>query len=129
MTDPGSEYGARIQSWSDVHARLGRQHALLAGLRLAPVAIAAVLACQAFASHRISAIWPFAPAAAFAIVALVHTRVIDRIERAERARQLYQRGLARLDGTWAGSGPDGARFSAGHPYADDLDLFGPASLF
>ena len=31
--------------------------------------------------------------------------------------------------TWAGHGPDGAGFSARHPYARDLDLFGPGSLF
>ena len=37
--------------------------------------------------------------------------------------------MARLDGTWAGTGPDGARFLEGHPYARDLDLFGPGSLF
>ena len=37
--------------------------------------------------------------------------------------------MTRLDATWAGSGPDGARFLDDHPFARDLDLFGPASLF
>ena len=37
--------------------------------------------------------------------------------------------MARLDFKWAGIGPDGARFLEGHPFARDLDLFGPASLF
>ena len=37
--------------------------------------------------------------------------------------------MARLDATWAGAGPDGARFLDAHPFARDLDLFGPASLF
>src|SRR4029453_8195053 len=46
-----------------------------------------------------------------------------------RARELYERGMARLDFKWAGAGPDGARFLEGHPFARDLDLFGPASLF
>ena len=49
--------------------------------------------------------------------------------RAARARRLYERGLDRLEGRWAGSGPDGARFLADHAYARDLDLFGHGSLF
>ena len=36
---------------------------------------------------------------------------------------------SRLDDRWAGTGRDGATFLEGHPYARDLDLFGPASLF
>ena len=60
---------------------------------------------------------------------VAHARVIGQNERAARARRLYQRGLDRLEGRWANTGPDGARFLAGHPYARDLDLFGPASLF
>ena len=51
------------------------------------------------------------------------------MERGRRARLLYERGMARLSSTWAGAGPDGARFLDGHRFAHDLDLFGPASLF
>jgi hypothetical protein len=129
MTDPRDEYAARIRKWTEVHAGLERLDARLAFGRLAVAGVAAILAWQAFIGHRLSATWLFVPAAAFALAALVHARVIERRERAERARQLYQRGLVRLDGTWAGSGPDGARFGEGHSYAQDLDLFGPASLF
>jgi hypothetical protein len=129
MTDPRAEYGKRITRWTDEMARADRLHLVLANVRLALAGIAAVLAWQAFVSHRVSAIWPLLPAAGFAGIAMVHVRVIERLERAGRARQLYQRGMARLDGTWAGAGPDGARFLEAHPYARDLDLFGPASLF
>jgi hypothetical protein len=45
------------------------------------------------------------------------------------AERVYLRGLSRLDDRWAGTGRDGAMFREGHPYAGDLDLFGPASLF
>jgi DNA mismatch repair ATPase MutS len=42
----------------------------------------------------------------------------------------YERGLARLDGRWAGSGEPGTRFlDEGHPNALDLDLFGTGSLY
>jgi hypothetical protein len=129
MTDPRAEYAARIDRWSATLASADRQHAVIAATRLALAAAAAVLAWQAIADHRLSAAWLLLPGAAFAIAALIHVRVIDRIDRAGRAKQLYQRGMARLDATWAGSGADGARYLEGHPYAHDLDLFGPASLF
>jgi hypothetical protein len=54
---------------------------------------------------------------------------LKQTELARRARRLYERGLARMDGTWSGTGPDGARFLDDHPFARDLDLFGPSSLF
>ena len=63
------------------------------------------------------------------MLAVVHVRVLRRMERGRRARLLYERGMARLSSTWAGAGPDGARFLEGHRFAHDLDLFGPASLF
>src|SRR4029077_18108877 len=43
--------------------------------------------------------------------------------------RVYMRGLDRLDDRWAGTGRDGAHFIGDHPYARDLDLFGPASLY
>ena len=40
------------------------------------------------------------------------------------------RGLARLDGQWAGTGRTGTRFAdPHHPYADDLDILGEGSLY
>ena len=45
---------------------------------------------------------------------VVHARVLNRAERARRAQRLYERGLARLDGRWAGTGLDGARFLDDH---------------
>lgn len=45
-------------------------------------------------------------------------------------RSGYDRGLARLADRWAGTGEPGARFRDDHHvYANDLDLFGPGSLF
>jgi MutS-like protein len=127
--DPRAEYRRRIERWNGEIERTDRAHALMANARLAAALAIAVLAWQAFVSHRVSAIWPLVPLAAFVVLALVHVRVLRRMERARRARQLYERGMARLSSTWAGAGPDGARFLEGHRFAHDLDLFGPASLF
>ena len=78
---------------------------------------------------RISPSWPVAAGVAFAALAIVHARLLERIERARGAERVYLRGLERLHGRWAGTGRDGARFIGDHPYARDLDLFGRASLF
>jgi hypothetical protein len=128
-SDPRAEYGRRIERWNGQIARADRAHALIANARLTLAAIIAVLAWQAFVSHRVSAIWPLVFLMGFVVLALVHVRVLRRMERARRARQLYERGMARLSSTWAGAGPDGTRFLEGHRFAHDLDLFGPASLF
>ena len=42
----------------------------------------------------------------------------------------YEKGLARIEDRWAGSGETGERFDdPHHVYAGDLDLFGKGSLF
>src|SRR5262249_7637199 len=92
-------------------------------------AVVAIVAWQAFVRHRVGVAWPVVSAGAFAILALVHARVLGWVERSQRARQLYERGMARLDARWAGPGTGRARHLDGHPFARDLDLFGPASLF
>jgi MutS domain V len=127
--DPRAEYGRRIDLWNGEIARGDRTFMLVSNSRLALALVTAVVAWQAFVSHRVSGVWPAALALLFAGLVVVHARVSRRIERARRARQLYERGMARLDSTWAGSGPDGARFLEGHPFAHDIDLFGPDSLF
>jgi hypothetical protein len=128
-TDARAEYVRRIARWRADVARGEFAHLLVSNSRLACAAAAAVLAWLAFVSHRLSAVWPVVPAVAFLALVVVHAGVLRRIERARRARQLYERGISRLDSTWAGAGPDGARFLDGHPFARDLDLFGAASLF
>jgi MutS-like protein len=87
------------------------------------------MAWLAFNRDAIPPTWMAAPFLGFLALVVVHARVIGQNERAARARRLYQRGADRLEGRWTNAGPDGARFLAGHPYARDLDLFGPASLF
>ena len=87
------------------------------------------VAWLAVARSALSPAWALVPAIAFGGLLVVHARVLNRAERAQRAHRLYQRGLARLEGRWAGTGMDGSRFLDDHPYARDLDLFGRGSLF
>jgi hypothetical protein len=71
-----------------------------------------------------------APVVLFIVLAVLQEKLIRRLVLRARAIQFYDRGLARLEDRWAGSGETGERFlDPAHPYARDLDLFGAASLF
>ena len=102
---------------------------MLSNGRLLLAALLTLVLWFTFVRPALSPWWPVAAAGAFAALAIVHARVLERIERARGAERVYLRGLERLDGRWAGIGRDGGHFIADHPYARDLDLFGRASLF
>ncbi len=79
---------------------------------------------------RASAPWLAVPILAFVPLLFVHARVLNARDRATRAAAFYERGLARIEDRWHGSGERGERFRhPAHLYAEDLDLFGAGGLF
>jgi len=126
---PRGEYERRLTERRERIAALDRINLLISNGRLALAAIGAVLLWMAFVRASISPAWPMAIGVAFGVLAFVHARQLNRFERAQAAERVYVRGLDRLADRWAGTGRDGAAFAGDHPYARDLDLFGPASLF
>lgn len=128
--DPLAEYTLRLSARRESVARQERSHILLGNIRLILFLLAAGIAWLAFARGAISPWWLAAPAAVFIVLAIVHERVIRRRDRARRAAAFYEKGIARLEDRWAGSGEQGERFrDLVHPYAEDLDLFGKGGLF
>ena len=69
------------------------------------------------------------PARRFVVLLVAHARVLNRNERAERAHAALRARPRRLTGRGRAAAPTARASSTGHPYARDLDLFGPASLF
>ena len=70
------------------------------------------------------------PGGAFVYLAVAHERRLQNIRERRRSINFYERAIARMLDQWAGTGETGDRFlEPAHPYARDLDLFGPASLF
>ncbi|MBL8230413.1 MAG: hypothetical protein JNL98_18125 [Bryobacterales bacterium] len=109
---------------------LDAQHITTGNIRLLLGIAAAAIAWQAFSAHRISPWWLAAPVVGFAVLMIRHERILRKRTLAQRAAQFYERGIARLEHRWAGTGECGLRFaSAAHPYSGDLDLFGKGSLF
>lgn len=89
-----------------------------------------VITWIALVEGTISACWIAMPAVLFIVLVIMHDRAIAARGRFERAAAFYERGLARLEDRWAGSGPTGERFQdPHHPYAADLDVLGQSSLF
>lgn len=115
--------------WRDALTRGERAYLNVSNLRLALAALAIFVGWLAFVRNAVSPAWLVPCLLGFLALIVVHIRIAQRNERAERARRLYERGLERMDGRWAGVGPNGERFLGEHPYARDLDLFGEGSLF
>jgi hypothetical protein len=127
---PREEYRRRAARHREQAADAARREETISQARLGVALVAALIAGLAYGAGWLSPWWLAAPVAAFAALLVLHARVRRRRRRAERGAAFYQRGLARLDGHWAGAGRSGARFiDAKHPYADDLDLFGEGSLY
>jgi hypothetical protein len=134
-----AEYQARLKDRRRVAGLLEKQSRRISNARLAAGIAAALTAFLVFGEVWISVWWLLLPIAVFAALVAAHARVEHRLERAQRAVQFYERGLARLEDRWIGTGAAltsaaltnaGERFrNPGHVYAEDLDLFGKGSLF
>jgi hypothetical protein len=128
--DSRTEYRRRYQERDHTCRTAERKSARLADLRLAVGGLGLVTGILALAPVRLSPWWLVAPLFLFCGLVLLHGRVDRRVSRARLAREHYEQGLRRLEHRWAGTGRSGAGpVPAGHPYAVDLDLFGPGSLF
>jgi hypothetical protein len=128
--EPRDTYEALHEMRGASAVRCERRQRRLGYWRLAAVAVAGAVVWLALAGPRITILWTLIPAAAFTALLVAHARLTRRIEKERRAARFFERGLARLAGSWQGTGNTGDAFlDLAHPYAQDLDLFGIGSLF
>ncbi|HEY8942652.1 MAG TPA: hypothetical protein VIM73_00265, partial [Polyangiaceae bacterium] len=125
-------YRGRIKSAEAEAARLGARSRLVSNLRGLSFGTAVVSAIAAVASDS-PGIWvPLAlvTLGAFLVLVIVHARVLDAEDLAERRVDVNRDALARLTRDFRALSDAGEGLApAEHPYASDLDLFGSASLF
>jgi hypothetical protein len=63
-------------------------------------------------------------------VVIVQNRIGRRLDRVYRAAEFHRHALARIEDRWIGDGEDGKQYLGDDEvFADDLDVFGNASLF
>jgi hypothetical protein len=116
---------ARRAAAAALAARLDR----LSYARLGAFVFIVLVAGLSFGAGLFSPWFALAPVALFVYLVATFELTRGRMARAERSARFYAGGLDRLAGKPSGNG-DGARFADdAHPYAGDLDLFGPGSLF
>ena len=123
------EYRARATARRATLASLRARELRISNLRLVAFGLAVLIAVLIWRGTAAGA-WLLVPVAAFIVLVRLHDTVTRAADAAGRAAAFYDRGLARLEDRWAGSGEAGERFRDDeHPYATDLDLFGQGSLF
>jgi MutS domain V/MutS domain III len=126
---PSHEYSERLARRRAARDRLSGVDARFAQARLTTFASAVFLALLAWRS-AVSGWWLLAPVVLFVWLMRRHDLVLRSRDAAQRGIAFYERGLARLEDRWVGTGEPGERFrDDGHVYANDLDLFGRGSLF
>lgn len=122
-------------------ARLVEIHAGLAQLRFGQM-LAFAITCAALAAilflgflaltRRSVRLLPYslAPVPVLVYSGKELRRCKSALVESMRLERFYERGIARLDGSWAGTGASGEEFGRSqHPYEQDLHLFGEGSLF
>jgi hypothetical protein len=140
VSTPLEEYAHRKRDRELTAKARERTHVHLGNVKVA-IFIAAVVYTAVMlpnASARVLG----AAAVAFIAFSIWHEVVMRALVRAQAAVAYYADGEARIEDRWMRDEPSGERFrdpasppsgfiatGRDHPYADDLDVFGPRSLF
>jgi len=125
-----TEYENRRQARQRLLEQLRRKDDHAVSFRTAMFCVGLLIAWAVLGGW--GAAWQFLliPGGLFLAGLFYHESVKRKQRSAKLAIDYYERCLQRLDGEWAGVGPDGGEFlDPLHPYAGDLDIFGVGSVF
>ena len=126
---PNEVYSGQLEELHRAQAADQRRELLLGYFKVALV-ILILLPGALFFRHSRVLEFILVPIGIFVLASVLHEKALQSIGLRGRAIHFYERGLARIQDRWAGTGETGERFlDPLHPYARDLDLFGKASLF
>ena len=138
------QYQARLETLSKQDLELRRQDRLFIGLKISSGCAALCLAIWLAKYHTSRIFLTLVPLVLIILLFAFHERVLKDLRSNRQIRDYYERGVARLEDRWftpaAAPGSRSATslnseewgekyLSDTHPYARDLDLFGPASLY
>lgn len=126
---PLDEYSRRLAVRQAAAAARERTHIHLGNGKVAIFIAALIYGAVTLGGDPSVMVWA-AAIVSYLALAVWHELTIRALTRAHAAVRFYADGMARIDDRWIGTGATGERFRDGrHPYADDLDVFGPGSLF
>ena len=129
-----AEYRARLADRQEKLADAQRATQRLGNLRLALAALALVMLMMPLFTRNGTPWWGLLPVAiGFIVLGRAQDKAFDRRRRTAASVAYYQHGVDRFEERWRALADDGADLKAlyrtAEDYADDLDLFGPASVF
>jgi hypothetical protein len=128
VRSPLQEYAARKTDRAAAVAARERVHVHLGNAKVAIFIV--TLIYTAVTIDHLSSTTFGAAIALFAALSIWHEFVMRALAKAQAAVTYYADGEARIEDRWMRDTPSGERFrNRDHPYADDLDVFGPRSLF
>jgi len=132
--DPSQTYRTRrelrVQAENRLRARSGRISHARVGVFLVGMTGFILALMDTGLDSSVTYSLMFGPAFVFLLLVILHERVERACARAHEAVVHYERGLARIADPRVDKGAIGQDFvGPEHPYAADLDLFGPGSMF
>lgn len=126
------EYQQRAQQYQESLEALKARSHKLSMLRLFCFAAAVVLGLGSLGVSQATLFWGLAAAALslFLILVVVQAQLENRIESLKVGEAYFRHALARFDGSWRElSAPPTFVDESNSLFAQDLDIFGPQSLF
>lgn len=128
-TSPSDAYAQRLAARQVVVASRERAHVRLGNAKVATFLFVLIYWAVTVQGNP-NAILLGLAVVTFVALAMWHELVIRALARAQAAVAFYTDGLARIEDRWTGKGLGSERFgNPDHPYAGDLDVFGPGSLY
>ena len=129
-SSPHDEYTRRLSEIASSAAQLSKRDHVFAAAKLILGLVIVVLAIWLVKYHPARIFYLLIPVILFFVLAILHEKVLSSLRNCRRLQAGYHRGIARIENHWMDSGETGERFlDPAHPYARDLDIFGPGSLF
>ncbi len=129
IKDPGLYYQERILSLTNVSAGLRKRHALLGWARLLAIVLLAVAAYTLWFRGWYFAIVALALISVFLYLVYLALETEEKLSNTNRLIKINQEELLVLDGRYSHRANGDEFISIFHLPDNDLDLFGPASLF
>jgi hypothetical protein len=132
MSDPHEEYSRRLTAIAGSAATLRGRDNTFAAAKLAIGLVVIIAAIWLIKYHATKAYLLLIPILIFIALAVLHEKVLQKLKNCRRLLAYYNRGIARMESRWVEDikSETGERFlDPVHPYARDLDIFGPGSLF
>ena len=126
---PAAVYARRLAGLNATQSAEQKRERLLGYSKLAVAALTILYLLLALHYQHILG-FITVPIGVFLVLGVLQEKHIRRLRFRSRAINFFERGIARIEDRWRGTGESGDRFlDPAHPYARDLDLFGKASLF